>query len=448
MIIAYGKIGRAWKLDPTRGTSTGGDADVARALHILARERPHDMFVLVGRNSGEDPASVGYPSNVLNPWAGDFGKLFKKTFTAIIKEGKSKDTTGAFTETTMANALAYMDHIAREMFIPADEVIMWAGQHGTSNAMLPQIEDRSQLTKPQDSFVQYASYLLMGINHFRAAHPGKDAIWLCPDPRNYLKMRDLKDPLLEPVIAQFAQKRPLKHERYDDPTEPTPPIKWDTQGGVWVAEQRYSYGALELTALPSPSHAEMSDSFSPRYDFGMLVNENRAYVARDRLSVLSEWVLPNWPACEIFGKWTAASMKKLGREDIRVAPYEHVPTVIKRWRTTLTTPASGSGWATAKPWECFAYGTVCFFHPDYDSQGWILPTVDQLMDGTGDLHEGADLARWLRVQSPEQLKARVDYLAQNEDVWRALVVAQRAYFEQAYDRNLGGTRMILERLEK
>ena len=67
--IAYGKIGRAWKLDPTKGTSTGGDADVARALHILSRARPDDQFVLVGRNSGVSPQMVGYPDNVVNPWA-------------------------------------------------------------------------------------------------------------------------------------------------------------------------------------------------------------------------------------------------------------------------------------------------------------------------------------------------------------------------------------------
>lgn len=437
--IAYGKIGRAWKLDPTRGTSTGGDADVARALHILSRARPNDQFVLVGRNSGETPQAVGYPDNVINPWADEkFVKAFKTKNARCIK---TKDDVGR---------MQLVDYVAATLFVDTDEVIMWAGQHGTSNRILPQVSDRAKVTTPQESFIQYASFLLEGINIFRNAHPDKDAIWLCPDPRNYLKMRDIKDPLKYPVVAQFEQRRQLKHERYGDPTEPPQGVKWDTLGGVWVASQCYSYGALEMTALPSPDRAQVSIDHRNRFEFGMLVNENRAYVSRDRKSIVGDWALSEWPDCEIFGKWTDASMQALGRTDIRPAPYEYVPNVIQRWRCTLTTPASGSGWATAKPWECFAYGTICFFHPEYDTQGWILPTLDQLKKHDGRKlalnDEVAALARWLRVESPAQLHKRVKYLSENEYVWAQLVGAQRAYYERRYHETQGGTYMIQERL--
>ena len=433
--IAYGKIGRAWKLDPTKGTSTGGDADVARALHILSRARPNDQFILVGRNSGDIPQLVGYPDNVINPWADE--KFVKAYKTENSRCAKAKDDIGR---------MRLVDEIATKLFDGIEDVIMWAGQHGTSNRILPQVSDRSSLTTPQESFIQYASFLLEGVNQFRAVHPGRDAIWLCPDPRNYLKMRDVKEPLKHPIIAQFEQTRPLKHERYGDPTEPPNGITWDTNGGVWIASQTYKYGALEMTALPTPQRAIVDINPSARHDFGMLVNENRAYVSRDRKSIIAGWVLDKWPDCEIFGKWTEASMQALGRMDIRPAPYEYVPNVVQRWKCTLTTPASGTGWATAKPWECFAYGTVCFFHPDYDTQGWILPTIDQLVAGGPLDEDAAALARWLRVESAAQLHQRAQYLAENPHAWVQLVGAQRAYYERRYTETQGGTYMIQERL--
>lgn len=446
--IGYGKIGRSWKLDPTNGTSTGGDADVARALHLLSRLRPEDTFVLIGKNSGENPQSLGYPENVVNLWSTEYHKATQQTIREISPKPKGQNR--QFSVETLPDVLAYHESIAAQMFADLDEVIMWAGQHGTSNVRLPSIEDRSTYTNPQDSFLIYASYLLQGINLWRDANPGKDVIWLNPDPRNYLKMRDLKEPLLHPVLAQFEKKQTLKHERYGDETEPPNGIKWDKQGGVWVAPQRSIYSALELTALPGPDPTQLSTDYESRMPFGIIANENRAYVANDRASAVRDWVVALWPEAEVFGKWSKKGAEALGRGEIRIVPYQHLGTVLQRWMCTITTPASGSGWATAKPWECFAYGVVCFFHPGYDTQGHIIPTLQQMSEND---HveafnpDGAALARWLRVESPEDLKRRVDYLVENPDAWVSLIEAQRAYFVDRYNANLGGVKMIMERLD-
>jgi len=447
--IGYGKIGRSWKLDPTKGTTTGGDADVARALHVLSRLYPQDEFVLVGRNSGENPQEVGYPENVTNPWETSRGLLARVN--AEYKRLSGDDETGKRPMST-----AHLQELMRwheENTVPLlfgdlHQVIMWAGQHGSSNIPLPQTSDRSELTYPQDTFIHYASYLFLGMNAWVAEAPDeRDVIWLNPDPRNYLKFRDLKEPLKNPVIAQFDQTRQLKHERYGDETEPPKGIKWDKQGGVWVAKQTSVYGALELTALPHPSLVTLSTDHAARYDFGMIVNENRAYGGKlDRGPVIKDWVLQFWPDAEVFGKWSDKGKEILGRPDIRPCPYEYLGQVLQRWRATLTTPASGSGWATAKPWECFAYGTVCFFHPEYDTQGHIVPTIEQLAaTDFGDFH---DLFRALRVETPEQLKKRVDWLRDDPAAWQWVIAEQRRYFEQSYALHKGGVRMITERLTR
>lgn len=423
MKIGYCKIGRSWKLDPTNGTTTGGDADVARALHMLARLRPDDEFVLVGRNSGEDPSTVGYPANVTNPWT---------DLLPIVKAAKL----GSDPEKT----LILLDDLTAPLFADLDAILVWAGQHGTSNMPLPMVDDRSKVTTPQVSFVNYASYILRGINAWRDVDPrNREEIWLCPDPRNYLKCRDLKWPLQNTIVGQYEFERVAKHERYGDLTPPeTWASVWDPDSGnegVWVAPSTYSYSALELTALPHPD--TLTGARVPwilRKPFGMVVNENRAYVSKDRLSALQDWVLPFWPDADIVGTWSDRSKEILGRPDIAPCSYDALPRTLQMWKSTLTTPASGSGWATAKPWECFAYGTVCFFHPHYDDQNWILRDAPQ------------SLQDWLRVTSPEQLKRRVDAVENDKDTWEYLVAEQRKHFETKYLEHAGGVAEIMRRL--
>ena len=424
MKIGYAKIGRSWKLDPMKGSVTGGDVDVARGLHLLARARPDDEIVLVSNNSGVDPTSAGYPSNVTNQW----GELRKKITTARVG-------------TDPQIVVDFLQELTAPLYEDLDELIIWAGQHGTSNMPIPMVDDRSKVTTPQISFVNYSSYLLKGINEWRDKDPlAREEMWLCPDPRNYVKCRDLKWPLRQSVIGQYTYERETKHERFGDATDPaTWGAVWDPKAGegVWCAPSTYTYEGLELTCAPHPTHILQQDpvDWEARYDFGMVVNENRAYVSRNRLDALQEWVLPFWPTAEIFGMWSDKSKAALGREDIRPCPYDQLGPTLQRWRTTLTTPASGSGWATAKPWECFAYGTVCFFHPKYDDQDWIL------RDAPKELHD------WLRVSSPEDLHKRVDHLSKDRTAWEWIIAEQRKHYVNKYAEHQGGIRAVLERLQ-
>jgi hypothetical protein len=266
---------------------------------------------------------------------------------------------------------------------------------------------------------------------------------LCPDPRNYLKARDVKWPLRHPIIAQYEQIKTTKHERFGDQTEPTTDpwhteckTKWSlNEPGVWTARTKYTYDALELTALPLPEQLGMFMPHASRFSFGMLVNENRAYVSRNRADAVRDWVLRRWPQAEIFGVWSDKSKETLNRPDIRPAPYEHIPNVLQRWRSTLTTPASGTGWATAKPWECFAHGVVCFFHPEYDTQNHILRDAPD------------ELRQFLRVATPDELWRRVEGLDRDQGAWWWVIQAQRDYFLQKYEEHHGGLLAIERRLD-
>jgi hypothetical protein len=427
VIIGYSKIGRSWNVNPASWSTQGGDADVWRTLWYLATRNPDHTFLLTGRNTCEVPQEVGLPPNVINPWTERQPELRRRFNAAGINH---PDLT--IDEDKIAAKILW--DMSIDLFLACDQHVVWCGQHGTSSAPIRQVKRPELLTHPQDSTIYYCSYLVYGLNAWQDQDPlNREACWLLPDVRNYIKMRDLRWPLRRSVVAQYDQVRQAKHERFDDSREffdgyPPGILTGIENEQVWVANTHYTYDALELTAIKSPAQVPL-DLTSERKPFGMLVNENRKEVSRNRLTALTEWVLPNFPDAEIFGRWTAGSQEKLGIT-ITEIPYDQVYEVTSRYRCTLTTPASGSGWATAKPWESFLAGTICFFHPAYDDQGHIIPTRAQIPDV-----EDPDLkilAQWLRPPNPEALRQAVDIVSQDFATWSGLAQLQRKYVERVW----------------
>lgn len=437
MLIGYSKLGRSWNLSPAKWSTLGGDADVWRTLWYLATRHPEHTFVLSGRNTCEVPTEVGLPGNVVNPWTERQPELRRRFNAAGINHPDL-----SIDEDRIACRILF--DMSADLFTGCDSHIVWCGQHGTSSAPIRQVKKPELLTHPQDSTIYYCSYVVYGINAWRNEDPlHREEVWLCPDVRNYIKARDIRWPLRNSVVAQYDQVRTTKYERFSDSQEFLDSygtiVKRVENGSVWVAETAYTYDALELTALPSPARVPLDDN-SERKPFGMVVNENRKEVSRNRLDVMKEWVLGQFPDAEIWGKWSPKSMEEMGRE-IEVCSYDQLYETIGRYRCTLTTPASGSGWATSKPWESFLAGTVCFFHPYYDNQGHIIPTREQIPTlPDGPLKE---LARWLRPPTPDALRKAVDIVSNDRDTWLYLAGLQRRYVEETHARM-----QVIEEIER
>ena len=435
--IGYSKLGRSWQIDPNKGSLGNGDVDVRNCITRLGKAHPEVEWVLTGRNSGDVPQSAGMPDNVVNPWT-----KAREEYSGINQNDRER-----VGEVHTRCAIPIMTDPT------LDTHLVWAGQHGMVNTKIPLVRLKGdgaeiEYASPQISFVNYASYLLHGLNQWRSENLDKEETWLVPDVRNYLKARDLMWPISGPILAQYSRTHNRHMYRYNDPKTPADygmqhvaRVDNKTHPGCWTGEEPYSYSGIELTTLESPdSTRSMFDSktdHSQRYSFGILVNETRwlgkkvegkrVSAGLSRVSVLKDWVVNLWPKAEIFGNWSDESKEDLGRLDIRPCPQQYLGPTMQRWRCTVTTPASGSGWATAKPWEAFSYGTVCFKHPKYDDQGWIYG---------GDMPK--ELLEWLTPATPEALKKRVDYLDENPATWCWIVNAQRAYFEQKYDEYNGG----------
>ena len=430
--ILYGKIGRSMPLTLAKCGTLGGDIEMTATLTALANRYPDDTIVLIGRNTGENPQDVGLPANVVNPWT----KL-NAVVRSYINENKMNHPSLSIEEHNVLNH--FMLDITRQYWNRADAVIMWVGQHGTSNGPIPKIGNRTQWTKPQDAFAFYASYLLRGINRWIDADPFmREPIFLNADPRNYLKMRDLKWPLARPVLTQYKFTHNIKHERYGDPMD---------GGDVWEAKVHNVYSRLELNALmpgtPSGDLLWYDGVWEGRDRFGVVINEARTIgvkYEKSRLHAMLNWIMPLYPSF-VHGTWSEGSKFTIRNEwdrsfDPKPVAWEDYTSTMHRVRCTFTTPSSGSGWATTKPWEAFGLGVVCFFHPGYDTQDNILKDADP------------HLRNWLRVSTPDQLRDRVAHLSTPAGRldWMALVGLQKQHF----DRNITDPtfmKMIHDRLE-
>lgn len=436
-LIGYGKIGRSMPLTLEKCGNLGGDVEMVAVVKELALRHPEDEFVLVGRNTGERPADVGLPENVTNPWTG-LAPLLRERLNAA---GLNK---AALTIDGHREVQKIFDELIGYLFAHLDALVLWIGQHGTTNTPLPGVA-KDGFTKPHDSFAYYAGYLLRGVNRFRDRDPHRyEEIYLNADSRNYLKMRDLAWPLRHPVLTQMSYDHKIRNERGERGLDGLELWK-DADAEVveknghrlWQSTVRNTYSRLEVNGLrpgtPFGDLISFDDRWEGRGNFGLFINEARSYVGEEvkRLNIMREWILPLVPAW-IHGTWSKKSCDELGL-DIQPAPWSEYYPRLHSVRATFTTPSSGSGFATAKPWEAFAAGTVCFFHPRYDTQDNIL----------GDA--SPELRKWLRADSPAALDYRVRAVNEDEHLWRWLIAEQREHFEKAMS-DLTYVKMIEERI--
>jgi hypothetical protein len=414
--IGYAKLGRSMPLRLDKCGSNGGDVEMLPTLKLLAERHPDVDFVIVGRNSGDRPSDVGLPDNVTNPWIAWKPQIRRELkFHNLVYSNLSIDD-----HIKVRDILRQMTgHTIQTL----DGIVMWVGQHGTSNTPLPSIEDRSKLTKPYDWATLYGSYLLGGINAWRDVDPHtREEVLLNADPRNVPKYRDCRYPWQHPILSQYDQTNVIKHEEGDR---------------VVSSMFRSVYSRLEISGLipgtPFGDTVKFNYNHDRPHDFGIVFNETKREVStfKSRRHILTEWVLPLGPGF-VRGKWTDATLKQL---EMQITPVDVLDyfELLQSARCTLTTPSSGSGWATAKPWEAFAAGVVCFFHPAYDDQNHILSDAPEW------------LRDWLRVSGPKELRDKVRAMCDMPKFWLEVVEAQRHHFWRAVT-DLRYLKMIEERL--
>jgi len=205
MRVGYAKLGRSMPLTLERCGNLGGDVEMAAVVGELARRHPEHEFTLIGRNDGSRPQDVGLPSNVSNPWI-EWGPEVAAQVKLIRRKGEG------LTVDDQRAIVRVFDYVTLDAFRDLDGLVVWVGQHGTTNMPLQSIREPGQFTKPYDWSIYYCSYLLRGINVWRSVDPyRREEIYLNADSRNSHKMRDLSWPLQHPVLTQYTYSKSVKH---------------------------------------------------------------------------------------------------------------------------------------------------------------------------------------------------------------------------------------------
>lgn len=431
-VFAYGKFARSWNAVDERSNVSGGDLDVQRMLRRLASALPDDQFFLLGRHQGSI-AGGRYPSNVYSPWESGDWEL------PMVPGVSAKQTAREFKERD-----AVLLEIRKRMktFLEGrkfDASVMWVGQVANSNSPLPEVgydwsAPFERFTIPYQMSMNYNHYLLYAHNIL-----GLEPIMLIPDPRNKWKPRDLMRPLTGPILAQFDElDRRVLHDQFGRVGEP-----WQEGrswlGGCIVDHPPVVYSGLELSALDHPSEIPCSHDHDRPHEIGLISNGNKTGLPadKDRVVQIKQWMGERLASMPFYGKWTSSDQTAFGRA-VEPIPPMHMTKTLQTFRATMTFPASGSGWVTAKPWEAFAAGTVMFIHPEYDVQDHLFKHYARSY---------RPLRKFLRVYTHRQLRDRLRQLEKPE-VFDEITRAQRSLFEEAFETWAGGSKLVLERLNE
>ena len=433
MKIAYAKLARSFPTARSAVSNVGGDIEVVNLLHHLLDEG-HEVH-LIGQTQRKVECDHPRAEELLvNHWGYDYDATYNRDqFRAMVEP-----LTRQYDDTFWAYE-AWLDACASRLPDNFDEVIVWLGHHGTSLHPLPPLRKKVQSdtgrTTVQQNDLRYSYPIVHAINRHKW-----QPLYICPDPRNRMKFRDFSHRMLRKVAAQFDEGKEFKG--YD-------PDAYAGAGQVFTMKSYYRYEGVETLAidhsLPDNIDTDTRLENPPISPLGLIVNEGYPYVSKDkRLRLVQEWCEP-WlqdPGFAIHGTWSMksaselfAAMHKVYAPEIAPVNFDQVIETLQDWRATFTMPATNTGWATAKPWESFVAGIVCFRHPRYDRQNHIYSASK--MPG--------DLATFLSPLSPAVLEKRVDEMLLDDNAWRLRIGQQYEFLRENYDR---GRQAILARLGK
>lgn len=471
MRIGYAVLGRTMKFEYGRH-GFQGDAEKPNLLRRLAVRNPDVEWVVVGHNdAGERPLDL---PNVTNPWAGA-RELAARTPPRA--DGYYRTPFAPYWTARPAwwcsEVTGFEDDLV-ELISDLDGVVLHVGQHAPTQLRIPQATRtwHETFTNPDldgnrvyDSMQSYCRYLVRGLNALGDKTLGRaPVVWLVPDPRNYLKARDVKWPSgTDELLAQATFTRSQRHERYQDYRAPEAlgfrGVRLDRLNEVdehelWVAEHRYQHADLELMILPDIWEQFGAVPFAGRTPAGIATTSTKASVlgeGRRRSRLVGDYLLSAFPDAAVYGKWDAASLADVPADTVVEVRPDAFHASLEEWRVTLSLPIVESGWSVAKPYQCWAANTVCFYVEQVDAQGWTLPgrhhvpgtervgafrNVDLYSCRTDWTDDDLALAAWLRVESPAEFADRAHRVVDDEATWTWLVDAQRDLLRRRWSARL------------
>lgn len=228
-------------------------------------------------------------------------------------------------------------------------------------------------------------------------------IGVCNDPRYYLKdVRDLTNKPLK-YLSQY-------NESFVKKVFSKLPPDNDNDLIDMTINSEYS-GVEKIMLFNNKTNKNFENKNN---DFNIILNEGKNGV-KSRYPELKKYVLNFFDDVNIYGEWYSEETKN----DLRFKgpkPFTEIVDITKKSKFSFIIPIS-PGWVTSKYIELINNGIIPFFHPDYDSQ------------------KNLDIPDFLRIESPNQLKERIDIIKSDNDFYVKLITELQNKFITENDIN-------------
>ena len=314
--------------------------DISRLIVNLSFNNPADNFYIIGKNDFDD-LKLSYRL-----------KLFphSNVFNTFIKDWKSP--------------IEYLNK---------NSVNIDCGVIGLGPVLSFNIPDKSYtksgtIAKPLDSAVKYAASYINTLNELNVRW-----VSIIDDPRH------------------------LNHTAKDLENKPSVNLSQ-------VKKDNVKYCCVEMMSTLDEIVSPVGDAWKDRKNkMSIVLNQagtdetldNTSKLGnghRPRYPILKEWILDNFKASDIYGKWSEEIMKSSGAFKGTINRGKLYPEMMN-WKHSLCVPID-KGWATAKYLEYLKCGVSPFMHPEYDSQ------------------RNTNIQDFYRVQSAEEMR---DKIAMDDD---------------------------------
>lgn len=371
MNIVIAKIGKSIKFNSNNWGSNGGDNEAPLIFKNLAKYNPDINFYIIGKT--------------------DFHRLKDDVKSEININNNIIDIWEDFDKKIHDNTTYPYDYF-KERNINIDAGIIITGP--TSGACIPQFLKKKDgsYCKMLECFKNYAGPVVHYLNK-----SGIDYFTLTMDPRYHpIEAKDLYN------VEKFS----LSQYDYEPLSEHI--ISEEDHTLVQTTVPTY-YSDIEKIFFIDKELKDITNMKKTK-KFMIVLNEG-GNGGLSRGKILEEYILNNFKDIEIYGKW-----KDKWYEDKRFKgpkKFNDLQELLPQVKYTFIIPIQ-EGWVTAKFWEMINYGIIPFMHPYYDQQKHIK--CDD----------------FLRVNSPEELLEKIDFLEKNPQSYKELLHGLQDLLKEEY----------------
>ena len=380
MNIAIGKMGKSVKFNPAKYGAVGGDNEAPALFLLLARKNPDINFYMVGKSD----------LRLLKPELKE--ELNIPPNLIDVWEGFDRNK---------HNGITYAYDRLNELNVKIDYGIFYNGPASSSN--IPNLLKKNDGTycSPLEMFKNYAGPIVYYLNQSNIKY-----FTLGPDPR-YIPIPAMDLINREQfVLSQYDYMENIKHiTTLEDHT-------------IIDRQIPISYSGIEKVFFLDREKKNITKI--PKNKKMLIVLNEGGNGGLKRGPMLKEYILDNFKDIEIYGKWSDKWY-----EDKRFKgpkKFNELQELLSDVKYTFIIPIQ-KGWVTAKFWEMINYGIIPFMHPYYDQQKHI-PCPD-----------------FLRVNSPEELLEKINYLEDNPEEYKKLLnelslMLKDEYYDGTFINNL------------